>query len=249
MYVTNYIKNWDDVVAHVLDCYPEEAAGIITTDNLFIPYDNIAKKPLISFQIDRRCFIDYDVKAILHSHVYNPSEPLVDDPRIPSKADLQGQISTAVEWGIVVCEGENVTQPFWFGDYDHRPDLMDREFIHNMQDCYAFMCDWQYAEYGVKMKNRPRNFDWFTKGENIFDDDFEKWGFKDVSHLEEQRGDVILMKIQSEVTNHIGVVLEPNLIAHHLFGRFPVVEPKSKWHKYITRRVRHKSHPAFGDTE
>lgn len=259
MYATNYIKNYQVVIDHMLKCYPNEGCGIVTKSDMFIPMDNIAEDASQSFRMDPSVLEVYDVKAIIHSHVYDPNdtEKLREmvDPRIPSLADMAGQIETNVEWGICITEGENVTEPIWFGDYDHRPPLMDREFIHSIQDCLEFMKDWQYKQYGLKLPSQPRNFDWFEVNEkqpkpfNYFEDCYEKWGFVDVSEQPQAKGDVVFYKIKADVVNHIGVIVEPELVAHHLFGRFPVVEPLAIWRKYITKRIRHKTNSAYSPGE
>lgn len=244
MYQTNYIANWEECVRHILECYPNEGGGIVTTDNVFHPIENISETPLTAFEFPPSELIGVDVKCILHSHPYDPDNPPGDDPRIPSKADMQGQIDTDVEWAIVVTEGENVTPPVFWGDYDHRPDLFDREFIHNVQDCLAFVSDWYYKEYGIKMGLFARDFYWFEDGKNHLEEQYKAWGFEEVSPDEPQmKGDVLMYSIQSKVINHIGVVTEPNRVAHHLYSRFPKSEPYQIWHKYVTRRVRRKSLP------
>jgi len=245
MLAENYIQNWDEVVKHVLECYPNEAGGIVTTDNIFHPIANVSETPLTGFEFHPREMIEKDVKCILHSHPYDPNAAPEDDPRIPSKCDLEGQINTDIEWAIVVTEGENVTPPIFWGDYDHRPDLFNREFIHSVQDCLAFMCDWQYKEYGLKLPMFPRHFDWFQEGEDHMEQQYEGWGFKDVSHLPQEKGDVVFYRIQSQVVNHVAVVAEPNVVVHQLYGRFPKTEPYEVWAKYIVKRIRHSSHPSF----
>lgn len=239
MLAENYIKNWDDVVKHVLNCYPEEACGIVTTDNVFIPYDNVSANPKETFELDSSALVDHDVKCILHSHVYDPNVELDHDPRIPSKLDMQGQVDTDVEWAIVVTEGENVTPPYFFGDYSHRPPLMDREFIHCIQDCLCFMADWQYKERGIELPSCPRDWDWFQKGDDFIEKLFGEWGFVDVTHLPEERGDVNLYSIRAECTNHIGVVLEPNLHVHHFPNRMPEVVHSSVWERHFVKRIRY----------
>lgn len=241
----NYISNWQDCVDHILSCYPEEGGGIVTTNNLFIPIVNISETPLDTFEFAPVELARDDVKCILHSHPYDPNVALDHDPRIPSKTDMQGQIDTAVEWAIVITEGENVTQPVFWGDYSHRPDLFDREFIHNAQDCLAFMSDWQYKNFGLELPRLARDFDWFEQGFDYMEDVLEPWGFVDVTHLPEEKGDVVFYKIQSSVVNHLGVIIEPNRVAHHLFGRFPKSEPTAIWAKYAMKRIRHKTNPAF----
>lgn len=234
----NYITNWQDVVDYVLSQYPKEACGIINMDNKFIPCDNIADNPLETFKIKSTIFLEHKVKAILHSHPHDPSKNLELDPRTPSKADMQGQIDTGVEWCIVVTEGENVTQPVWWGDRNHRPPLMDREFIHSLQDCSAFATDWLYKEYGVDLPYYPREYDWFLTGNNFIEDHYSDWGFRDVTNEPRQRGDITLYRIRSQVVNHMGVMLDENTIVHHQWGRFPKTEPYSVWEKYVTRRIR-----------
>lgn len=245
MYASNYIKNWDECTAHILSCYPNEGGGIVTSDNVFHPIENCSETPEDTFEFHPRELAGVDVKCILHSHVYNQHLPPSHDPRIPSKTDMEGQQLTDVEWAIVVTEGENVTQPVFWGDYSHRPDLWDREFIHNTQDCLGFMSDWQYKEFGLELPFQPRNFDWFQNGENFIEDVVEPWGFVDVSHLPQAKGDVVFYKVESAVPNHLGVIVADGVVAHQLYGRFPKTEPYAKWHKYVTRRVRHRTNPAF----
>lgn len=249
MHATNYIANWDETVEHILSCYPNEGGGFITSDNIFHPVANVSETPLTGFEFHPRELIDHDVKCILHSHPYDQHNPPLDDPRIPSKCDMEGQINTDVEWAIVVTEGENVTPPLFWGDYDHRPDLFNREFIHSIQDCVCFMYDWQYQKFGLKLPFFPRNFDWFETGEDCLEEFYPKAGFVDVSHLPPAVGDVVFYKIQAQVANHVGVVVAEHVVAHQLFGRFPKTEPMEKWERYIVKRIRHSSNPSFQITK
>jgi cell wall-associated NlpC family hydrolase len=157
---------------------------------------------------------------------------------------MQGQIDTDVEWAIVVTEGENVTPPTFWGDYDHRPDLFDREFIHNAQDCLAFVSDWYYKEFKIKLGLFPRDFYWFEDGKNHLEEQYKAWGFEVIPDSEPQKkGDIVMYSIQSKVTNHVGVITEPHRVAHHLYNRFPKSEPYEIWSKYITKRLRHATNP------
>ena len=242
----NYIFNWEECKAHILSCYPNEGGGIVTSDNIFHPIENISEHPIDGYEFGPQELAGVDVKCILHSHTYDPHKPPSHDPRTPSKTDLQGQIDTDVEWAIVVCEGENVTQPIFFGDYDHRPELFgEREFIHNIQDCLSFMSDWQYKNFGLKLPAFPRDFYWIEKDEDHIEASWPSWGFVDVSHLPQATGDVILYKFNADVTNHVSVVVEPNRVAHHLPRRFPKSEPYAIWSKYIVKRIRHVTNPAY----
>lgn len=239
MKTTNYIKNWDEVVAHMLKVYPEEGAGFVTMDNTFYPAENLAENKMEAFEFDPLMLSDYDVKCIIHSHPYDRLVKLEHDPRSPSKADLQGQIDTAVEWAIVLTEGENVTDPLFWGDYNHRPPLMNRDFIHNIQDCLSFVSDWLYKECGFKMPAHAHNPDWIERGENHFEELYKGWGFVDVTHLPAERGDLVFYNMLASIPSHIGVMAEPNMVTHHMPRRLPVLEAYSVWKKYATRRIRH----------
>lgn len=241
MHAENYITNWAELTAHIIAQYPNEAGGIITHKGKFIPCSNVALDKTCSFDIAGKEYAKHESKtrAIIHSHPYDPLRPPAVDPRTPSHADLLGQIASDKEWAIVVTEGENVTIPTWFGDYKHRPPLMDREFIHSAQDCLAFVSDWMFLEYKIELPIFPRSPDWFSNGQNHLEEQYAGYGFVETD-LAPQRGDVVFFKIGGDVTNHIGVMCDSENVVHHLYDRLPKVERAAKWNKYITRRVRRK---------
>ena len=64
-----------------------------------------------------------------------------------------------------------------------------------------------------------RRDEWWKIGENLYLDNFEKAGFRKTSLDKLQKGDVILMTINSPVPNHGAVYLGDNMILHHVHGR------------------------------
>ena len=224
----------------MLACWPDEGCGIVDTDNVFHACPNIHEAPRQSFRIDPKVWIKHKIKAIIHSHTYDKRRAPLDDPRIPSKADLQGQVATNVEWGIVVTEGENVTEPTWFGDYNHRPQLYEREFIHSAQDCLSFISDWYFQNYNVKLPACPREPDWFETGENFTSTNMESWGFETVNKADIQYGDLVMFQVRSDVPNHLGIYLGGDVVAHHLFGRLSSKDSLSKWGRYAVQFARFK---------
>lgn len=238
----NYIKNFDELKAHILKCFPNEGGGIVTHDGVFIPLENEGQHKEIEFEISTEVWANYEeqVRCIVHSHTYDLISALTHDPRIPSKADMIGQISTNVEWAIVVTNGEEVSEPIFWGDVKHRPPLMERDFIFNVNDCLSFMRDWQYQNVGVILPDLARDWNWNDLGENHFEVNFESWGFYDVTNEPEKVGDVVFMKIQCDVVNHIGVIEEPGVLIHHPYNRQPQRQLSKAWSKYITRRIRLK---------
>ena len=250
MIPSNYITNWVDVVQHVLSEYPNEACGIVTTDNIFIPYANLHSDPKNFFELDSRALIEHDVRSIVHSHPYDlktsnrHSRALAE---CPSVADQEGQIASGIEWGIVVTDGEGVDQPIWFGEYSHCADLMDRRFIPGAQDCLNFISDWMYLNKGVELPRKPHSEDWFVRGDDFMSEFFEDWGFRTVN-TDLEVGDLVMFKIKSAVVNHLGVYVGDGNVAHHLFDRMPRVEQLGKWHGYIERIIRYKNDSANNQT-
>ncbi|TDK63557.1 NlpC/P60 family protein [Sapientia aquatica] len=242
MVADNYIKNWHEVVQHVLQEYPNEACGIIDSDNIFHPYPNIHSDPLHCFELSSTVFIEHDLKAILHSHTYDQKtshSASRDLARCPSFVDQESQISSDVEWCVVVCDGEGVDQPIWWGDYNHTAPLMDREFIPGAQDCLTFIADWMYQNKGIELPRQPHSEDWFQNGEDFMSELYKTWGFSDINSSEIEIGDLVMFKIRSSVVNHLGIYVGNSMVAHHLFNRLPVEELLCKWEGYIERIARY----------
>jgi proteasome lid subunit RPN8/RPN11 len=273
----NYIVNWNEVVHHFIKAWPNEACGYVTGDNVFVPCENSADDPLNDFLIKEDVFLGVEPKCIIHSHTIDNSypiwrQPLPEhwgteitkenikdikfrdeewDPRAPSASDLQGQIDTDCEWAICVVSKDDCSQPFFWGDFDHRPDLLQRQFIYSMNDCLSFMCDWYYKAYGLRLPNVAREYIFWREANTIFEDNFRKLGFVDVTHLPPEIGDVLLWTYRSKSISHCGIWTLYG-VAHHLAGGLPSVLPLEKvkeWNKYLAKRVRHTSNmkPAAGD--
>jgi len=241
---TNYITNWHDVVDHITKAYPREAGGVVRMDGTFVPLTNIATN-------DNDCVFDNaeirkikDKRALIHSHVLKPN--LEYDSRTPSYIDLDTQIRLDLECGIVVTDGQNCEQPVWWGDYDHRPDLMQREFIHGIQDCLSFVADWYYINKKHKLPLFAREPGWSfgDNPKNYFIEEYKNWGFEDLpySMTDLQAGDVVFFRIQSQVVNHVGVYIGDGKVAHHLIGGLPRIDRLAVWFKHgsIDRFVRLK---------
>jgi cell wall-associated NlpC family hydrolase len=100
----------------------------------------------------------------------------------------------------------------------YKAPLVGREWAHGVLDCYAIVRDY-YAEKGVELRDYERNDDWWRLGQNLYLDNFGKEGFKEIPFSELAVGDLILMKMRSQVPNHAAVYLGNNIILHHLSNR------------------------------
>ena len=234
------MQNWNEFVEHVLSCYPNEACGIVSK-GVFIPCENTAENRVSNFRISptHPAWFKDEVQAVLHSHT-TPYPDSRIDPRTPSKADMQGQLTTVVPWGIVYCDGNTVTDAIYYGDKNNRPPLEGRSFVFNAQDCLCLAADYLYAEHGIELPVLPRDWDWFAKGEDLIGSNWKAWGFEEVALNDALPGDCVLFKTGTAFVNHIGVYLGDDKLLHHQIGRLSCIEGLSRFAKYIANLIRYK---------
>lgn len=219
--------------AHAVAEFPKEACGLVVAGE-YIPCVNQADDPTKDFAIDSALVAKYmltsKVDAILHSHPF----PQLDARSTPSAADMRGQVSTNVPWGIIDTDGEVVNDPYWLTDANLDTPLIGMQFHHGVFDCYTAVRKWFWQKRGIKLIEMPRDDLWWTKDESLYLANFEKAGWVQISVDSIRNGDVILGKVNSEVVNHAAVYLDneedgKGLIYHHLPGRLSRREPANPW--------------------
>ena len=225
-------------LAHALDDFPKEAVGFVIGGE-YVRVENIHPKPELEFETSLASWRD-DIQAIIHSHTNGFDAP--------TASDIQGQIDTGKPWGLITLDetGQLKKDLFFWGPGVEVP-LIGREWrsgptgTDNQGDCYAIIKDFYETEMGIQLKEFPRDEDSFDKGENLYVEGFSQTGFKTISHLELQRGDVILMQINSKVTNHGAVYLGNGEILHHLQNRLSRRDTAARFQRYITHFLRHEA--------
>ena len=226
-------------IQHSLKEFPKEACGVVVNDS-YIPCKNIATDPEKNFQISAIELASIaaqhgKVQAVLHSH------PMVGRSKWPaqwpSHHDMVQWLKGDIPWGIVATEGENCSPLVWMDEATIAP-LEGREFVHGVWDCYSTVRDWYRVERGVTVPNFPRGMEWWDKGANHYEDNFEKAGFIEISRDELQIGDAVLMRVKSPVINHAAVVTGSNQIIHHLFHRKSGFDDFNKWERFYAKYVR-----------
>lgn len=226
-----------DYEQYFISKYPEEGVGYLK-DGKFYPVENLAEEKTCNCVFDGSILIKKP-DVILHSHTRVSGD--TGDLRVPSYTDMHNQIVSAVEWGIVVTDGVKCEEPVYWGNPLRRPPLIEREFIPNIQDCLSLVQDWYFAELNIVLPNQPRDPDWDLQGLNYMDDLYESWGFtKEVAWDEMERGDLMMFKCLSAITNHLAVYVGNGEMIHHGLGQISVIEPVHKWQKRLVRVVRHR---------
>lgn len=224
-------------IDHARAEYPRESCGLVLVKRgkeLFWPCRNIAEGS------DNFCMHpeDYaaadeagDILAVVHSHP--------DARPTPSQADLVACEASGLPWHIV---GIPCLEWAEIKPSGYKAPLVGREWSHGVLDCYAIVRDWYDQERGLQIMDFDRHDDWWHKGENLYVENFEKAGFRQVKSEELQVGDVIIMQILSPVPNHAAVYIGDDMIIHHLHGRLSCRDVfGGYWKKHASLIVRHEN--------
>jgi len=218
-------------------CWPEEAVGYVK-DGVFYPLTNIAKDKFHNFEVDP-VFLLEEPDRLLHSHCVGRNIYYENDAHSPTYEDLAGQISTAIEWGICVTDGETCEDPVYWGNLANRPPLLDRTFIFNLYDCYTLVQDWYYLNRNIELPNQARHPFWNDDGKDLLTKSYIAWGFKRVDLIDLEVGDVLFYQVRSPVVNHLGIYLGNNQVLSHWYGRVSAIEDYGLWARYIQYAARY----------
>lgn len=257
-YLERYAPALKSAREHARLVFPEESCGFIV-DGLYIALTNIARPAgehvqndrdcpcvLCAFVVEDREYLKYAgrIQAVVHSHPNGPA--------FPSASDMIHQDASGLAW-IILTLDESRFGPVtvWGGDCPIEP-LIGREFIHGISDCYSLIkdvfdlgrealaqqeIDWPLAP--ISLPVAPRNDGWWELGDDLYQDNFGPAGFVEVSISDVKPGDVFLAKIRSQKLNHGGVLLNNNLILHHLPQRLSRREPAGIWARSAAKWIRY----------
>lgn len=197
----------DEILAHAEAEYPKESCGFVVNSNgrqIYIPCKNVADDPENFFEIApeevAKIYINYEPLAVVHSHPDGTSYLSTDDRTY--------QVNTNLDWWLVCDNKVHKFRPI--------SPLLGREFKHGELDCYTIFRDC-YMLAGVDLPDFEREDKWWWHDQNLYLDNLEKNGFYKVETPE--IGDIILMQIQSDVPNHVGVYVGNQMILHHITNR------------------------------
>lgn len=231
------MKYFEDFAKHVLACYPQEAVGYVE-NGIFFPLENVHPDPVNCFALcEKDSFMLLQKKYyLLHSHTMTSFK---DDPRIPSEEDMKGQQATNMPWGIVHCDGENVSDILWLEKENIVQELLDREYKANITDCFTLARDFYRANFNIDFGTHPRPADWEEWNPHYINNTYDKLGFKEIkSEMPLQFGDILLFRIGSNYINHIGIFIEKDKFLHHLYQRKSSYDSIDKWQRQLVKIIR-----------
>lgn len=218
--------------------FPQEMCGLVAVvkgRRRYFPCKNLAETPHEHFVLDP---LDYaaaedkgEIVAVVHSHPTTNPAPSAADRVACEKSGLPWYVINpqTQSWGY--CEPEGFELPY-----------VGREFVFGLVDCYSLCRDWYGREFGLNLRDYDRRDQFWKRGENLYLDNFANEGFREVPVTELQRGDAILMQIESPLPNHAAIYLGDQMILHHAQGRLSSRDLYGSYYvKSTAKALRHES--------
>lgn len=226
------------IMAHAKEESPKECCGLVAVvkgKRRYFPCKNLADTPDEHFVLDPVGYAAVEDKgeivAVIHSHPTTNHNPSPADRVACEQSGLPWHIvnPNTENWGY--CEPEGFELPY-----------VGREFSHGVVDCYTLVRDWYKREYGLELRNYLRRDKWWEHGENLYLENFEKEGFRQIPLADVKRGDLLFMQLVSPVPNHAAIYLGEQQVLHHVQGRLSSRDVFGGYYlKNVACALRHES--------
>lgn len=221
---------------HARTAMPNEACGLVVNGK-YIPCKNAHEDTAQYFAIEARDFIKAEkkgpVQLVFHSHIDFASDF--------SPHDIKSCKRSNVPW-LMYAVGAN---SWSYIDPTGNAPYLGRHWAYGIYDCYSLLRDYYKREFAIELDDydREKEFEWTSPEWRMFEKNFQGQGFVDADGPA-QRGDMILMQLQAQFANHVGVMIEPNrnIFYQHLMGRLSEENIfGGYWAKHTNRLLRHRS--------
>ena len=207
-------KTIDAIMVHAAAEYPRECCGVVAQKSRverYFPCRNQANEPTEHFVLSPEDYAAAEdwgtVIAIVHSHPDATTQPSELDK---AQCDLM-----AIPWHIVSWpEGDlRIINPR--GELP----LLERPFVLGVYDCWGLVMSYYRQTYDIELPDYRVDYPWWEDQypDNLYQDNWHKCGFRDVTD-NPQPGDVVIMQVQANKWNHAAILLEGNMILHHMYG-------------------------------
>jgi proteasome lid subunit RPN8/RPN11 len=215
---------------------PEEACGIIAGGRFF-PTPNAHPNPMQNFAIDAKQYAKLEkkgIEAIFHSHL-GFAEAF-------SMHDIQSCKAINLPW-IMYCVGANSWHEM---DPTGAAPYLERPWIYGIYDCYGLVRDYFKNELEIILDDYQRGaeFEWTSPEWRMFEKNFRGQGFREIGDASPAKGDVLLMQLQANSPNHVGIIHSPsqNVFYQHLLNRLSEANVYGGyWQKCTTKILRHEA--------
>lgn len=103
-------------------------------------------------------------------------------------------------------------------------------------DCWSLIMDYFRIEHGIELPNYSIDRHWWEQGENLYMDNWQECGFREYDGPA-QPGDMVIMQVQSTVPNHAGILLDGNMLLHHMYGQLSQRIPYGGYYRDRTIKI------------
>lgn len=223
------------IMAHAEAEYPKEACGVIAQKSRvqrYFPCNNLAPNPSEQFHLDPQGYADAEewgtVTAIVHSHP--------DATTQPSELDLAQCDATELPWHIVSWPDGDLRTIQPRGELP----LIGRAFVLGHTDCWGLIMSYFKQEHGIELKDYRVDYPWWESGEeSLYLDNWYECGFREFDGPAKS-GDMVIMQVSAPVANHAGILLEGNMLLHHLYGKLSQRVPYGGyWRERTIKKLRY----------
>ena len=202
---------------HAGACEPLESCGVIA-DGTYRPLKNTATRH-DTFVMDMRGYLAVaataKVEAVVHSHVH--SQPIASEGD-RAMCEKTGMPWLIVSWPLGV---HAVIEPCGW-----RAPLIGREWAWGSHDCWGLIRDAMKDYAGLDLPDFQREWMWWNNGLDTINECYPKAGFiRMPPDTPLQHCDMLGMKLNAPIANHLGLFLEGGMLLHQLTGRLSVREP------------------------
>lgn len=228
----------DAIAAHAGAEYPRECCGVVVQTGRrerYIPCRNLAADPTEQFHLSPEDYAMAEdqgtVTAVVHSHP--------DATTQPSELDKALCDAMMLPWHIISWpEGD-------FRTLHPRGELslIGRPFVLGVYDCWGLVMSYFRQTHGIELTDYRVDHPWWEDAypENFYRDCWYECGFR-AFNGPPQPGDMVMMQVQSNKWNHAGILLEGNMLLHHLYGHLSQRTPYGGyWRDRTMKIVRHKT--------
>ena len=229
-----FVEQTVDAIKHAKEQYPNESCGAII-DGKYTPFQNLAEDKSDTFLIKdtdfTTAYIQNRVEAVIHSH---------NDYERASKQDQIQQLELEVPFGIINLVNKSVKHVVFWGDDLEIQDFHLRPFFYGVYDCYSLVRDWYKINRDTVLPFAPRNFAFWYRDENVFEQYIENTDYFEYVELSDiKAGDVLLYNFyETPYINHSAILLENNLVLHHLYNLVSTEYPLSYCQQYLKKAMR-----------
>ncbi|MGS3355171.1 C40 family peptidase, partial [Escherichia coli] len=120
--------------------------------------------------------------------------------------------------------------------------LLERPFVLGHFDCWGLVMSYFRQTHCIELHDYRVDYPWWENSypDNFYQDCWYECGFREFDGPP-QEGDLVIMQVQADKWNHAGILLEGNMLLHHLYGHLSQRVPYGGyWQERTMKIVRYK---------